>query len=136
MMNNFGFGTLGIFENLAPVEHTAPKPSKPAKGKTEKSTAEKKVPKVTRYHTPAQIHFDSYPSLEITDSGDYTLVEILEKISTLTGLDFFRQHPEELLLTKLSDTSYLLRPTPLTKVEKGNSGCPSSYLIHFWNHFR
>lgn len=123
MMNNFGFGTLGIFENLAPVEHTAPKPSKPAKGKTEKSTAEKKAPKVTRYHTPAQIHFDSYPSLEITDSGDYTLVEILEKISTLTGLDFFRQHPEELLLTKLSDTSYLLRPTPLTKVEKGNSGC-------------
>ena len=70
MMNNFGFGTLGIFENLAPVEHTAPKPSKPAKGKTEKSTAEKKAPKVTRYHTPAQIHFDSYPSLEITDSGD------------------------------------------------------------------
>ena len=123
MMNNFGFGTMGIFENLAPVEHTAPKASKPSKGKSEKATAEKKAPKVTRYHLPAQIHFDSYPSLEITDTGDYTLVEILEKISKLTGLDFFRQHPEELSLSKLSDASYLLRPTPLTKVEKGDSGC-------------
>lgn len=132
MLNNFGFGTMGIFENLAPVEHSAPKAQNSSKEKTKRNEAGKKTAvnepgekseKIARYRTPAWIHFDSYPSLEITEAGEFTLEELLAKITTLTGLYLFQQHPQELSIKRTADNSYLLRPTLMTKVEKGDAGC-------------
>ena len=124
MLNNFGFGAMGIFEGLTPVEHTSSKHAANTSEKgNKKSNPKPKAPVITQYHVPAQFFFDSYPPVEITEAGEFTSKEIFEKLSELTGINLFQEHAEEFLLTKLSDNSYLVRPSFASHVEKGNAGC-------------
>ena len=118
-------GEFGIFgDALMPVMKEQ---NKEAKSKDEKKSEKKeeKKEKVKKYKAPLTIVFDSMESLEINGDEEYTEEEVVARIQEACFLAFVG-YEKSFQLTKLNESTYLFRPKPSTKYDKGDAG---KYLL-------
>lgn len=120
-MDNF-FGEYGIFSGMMPVMDAEKKKTSPKTEKKQESNKTETKVVVEKFKAPMKIYFDSVASVEISEDNEFTKDEIFEKITKLSGINFFEEHRNSFSLKSLKGEKYILRPLESTKYDKGSAG--------------